>query len=248
MRTIQSLNFPRECGSEGERRGFQVIASLLDEIGVPWHYHTFLDECPESPHDEREYRNLDAEIVGTHRPDEIVVMGAHMDSWPGTVGASDDAAGCAVLVEAAKWFLQNPPKRTAKLVWFTGEEVDARGSRRYVSECLPDPTAVKLMICVDSCCETDSPGGFEAYTADERTYEWARERLGIAEMPHYIVRTPGTDARAFIEAGIPVFAVEAPFKQSEHLADDTPENIDPEKLRGLGSISIEAAVYAANES
>ncbi len=248
MHTIQSLNFTRECGSEGERRGFRVITRLLDEIGVSWHYHTFRDKQLDRSEREGEFRNLVAEIPGAANPAEVVVMGAHMDSWPGTVGASDDAAGCAVLVEAAKWFVQNSPARTVRLVWFTGEEVDSRGSRCYVSDCLPDPSAVKLMICVDSSCEIDAPGGFEAYAAAEQTYEWARQRLDIAEMPHDIVTTPGTDARAFIEAGIQIFAIEAPFKQSEHLPDDSPESIDPEKLRVLGQVSIEAAVHAANES
>jgi len=196
---------------------------------------------------EREFRNLVAEIPGKETPNEIVVMGAHMDSWPGTVGASDDAAGCAVLVEAARWFAGHAPARTVRLVWFTGEEVDARGSRAYVRECLDNPGAVKLMVLVDSTCERDT-GAFMVYTSDEPTYEWACERLDIKGMEHFISNGGGTDATAFIASGIPDISVEAPVKETAqlaHLPDDNPENIDPHKLQVLGSLSLGAVIHAA---
>jgi Iap family predicted aminopeptidase len=366
---IRNLNFIRVCGSEGERRGMDVVTRILDETGISWRYHTFRNKWlePNDPHllvrgreiairpamelsfqhgadfvtnkgsgvdvqadlapagdcagkiaiaehfnqerlvghgavaklmafpfdqemeshlwlqqerdkqrvpvaiiapediplvldalgepaalkwsvrmVEREFRNLVAEIPGRQRPDEIVVMGAHMDSWPGTVGASDDAAGCAVLVEAAKWFFGHPPARTVRLTWFTGEEVDARGSRTYVSECVEDPSAVKLMVLVDSTCEKDS-GAFVVYTSDEPTFEWARQHLDLDGMEHFISKGGGTDATAFIAAGIPDISFEAPYKETAqigHLPDDTPENIDPRRLQVLGFLSLGAAIHA----
>ncbi len=194
---------------------------------------------------EGEFHNLVAEIPGTAKPDEIVVMSAHLDSFPGTVGASDDAAGCAVLLEAAKWFANHPPARTVRLLWFTGEEVDARGSRAYLRDCVEEPSAIKLLVNVDSSLERQS-GTFEVYTSDEDTYFWACQRLSLDGLEHFITEGGGTDARSFIAGGIPVFLVEAPCKQCPHLPDDTPENLDPQKLYFLGSVSLSAAAYAAS--
>ena len=196
---------------------------------------------------QRQFRNLTAEVPGTGKPEECVVMGAHVDSFPGTVGASDDAAGCAILLEAAKWFAAHPPARTVRLAWFTGEEVDRRGSRAYVRDCIEDPSSVKLIVNVDcGGCEMYT-GGFTVCTSDESTIEWARRRLDLHGMEHSITNGGGTDARSFIERGMPAILVEAPSKQGAHLPDDSPENIDPHKLQFLGSISLEAAIHAADD-
>lgn len=213
-----------------------VIDSIGEQAELKWSVMTI----------EREFRNLVAEIPGTRMPDEMVVMGAHTDSWPGTVGASDDAAGCAVLIEAARWFAAHPPERTVRLVWFTGEEVDARGSRRYVSECIDDPGKVRMMINVDSGCELNT-GPFNSYTSDESTIEWARMNRDLVDMENIITKASGLDAGAFIARGIPAFGVEAPFRHDYHSPEDCPANIDLRKLEVLGSLSTQTAIQAACE-
>jgi len=214
------------------------VAFVMDTLGEPATLSWGAKEV------DRDFRNLVAEIPGVEKPQEIVIMGAHIDTFPGTVGSADAAAGCAVLVEAARWFAANPPARTVRLVWFTGEELDARGSRRYVSECLGDPRVVKLMVEADGGCEMYT-GPFTVYTSDGPTIEWARRRLNLDGWEHSISTSPGTDARHFIAAGIPAFMPEAPSKQGPHLPDDRPENIDPHKLQVLGSLCLDAAICAA---
>lgn len=197
---------------------------------------------------QRQFRNIVAEFSGTSRPSECVVMGAHIDSWPGTVGASDNAAGCAILLEAAKWFGKHPPDRTVRLVWFTGEEIDARGSRAYVRGCIEDVSLVKLMVNVDSTCELDT-GPFGLAASDEQTVDWARGHLDLDGMEHSLSQCKGIDAGAFVEQGIRALGFEAPCKPSAwdaHQPDDRPETIDPHKLQFLGSVSLEAAIHAAD--
>jgi|GEM_PF-2396094 len=242
LETIKRLDFVRECGSEGEARAMDIIAQQLTDLGVAWRYHTFEDSPIGSV---SEFRNLIAEIPGA-KPDEIVVMGAHIDSYPGTVGASDDAAGCAILLEAAKWFVAHRPARTARLAWFTGEEIDRRGSRAYVRDCVADPGSVRLVVNVDSSCEI-CPGGFMIYASDESVVAWACEHVHLGGLEHFITNGGGTDARSFIERGMRALMLEAPSKQSEHLPDDRPETIDPHKLQFLGAASIDLAAQAANE-
>ena len=78
-------------------------------------------------------RNVVAEIRGSDRPDEIVLIGAHLDAWDLGTGALDDGVNCALVVEVARAIAAGPkPKRTVRFVLFTGEESGLLGSFGYV--------------------------------------------------------------------------------------------------------------------
>ena len=80
--------------------------------------------------------NTIAEIPGTDLKDEIVMLGGHMDSWHSGTGATDNAAGCAVAMEAVR-ILQSlgfKPRRTIRIALWSGEEQGLLGSRAYVAE------------------------------------------------------------------------------------------------------------------
>ncbi|MGH7139145.1 MAG: M28 family peptidase, partial [Pirellulales bacterium] len=66
--------------------------------------------------------NLEAEITGAVKPDEIVLVGAHYDSYGATPGADDNASGTAALLALARRFVQSRPERTLRFVAFTNEE------------------------------------------------------------------------------------------------------------------------------
>lgn len=80
--------------------------------------------------------NTIAEIPGTDLKDEIVMLGAHLDSWHGATGTTDNAAGCSVVMEAARIIkvLDLKPRRTIRVALWTGEEQGLLGSRAYVDE------------------------------------------------------------------------------------------------------------------
>ncbi|HWN44371.1 MAG TPA: M20/M25/M40 family metallo-hydrolase [Thermoanaerobaculia bacterium] len=80
--------------------------------------------------------NTVAEIPGTDRDGEIVMVGAHLDSWHGATGATDNAAGCAVVMEAVRILqaLGVKPRRTIRIAMWTGEEQGLFGSTSYVTE------------------------------------------------------------------------------------------------------------------
>lgn len=80
--------------------------------------------------------NTVAEIPGTDLKDEIVMLGGHMDSWHGGTGATDNAAGCAVGMEAVRIIkaLGLKPRRTIRIALWTGEEQGLLGSRGYVGQ------------------------------------------------------------------------------------------------------------------
>jgi hypothetical protein len=80
--------------------------------------------------------NTVAEIPGTDKADEVVMLGAHLDSWHAGTGATDNAAGCAVAMEAVRILqaLGVKPRRTIRVALWTGEEQGLLGSRAYVQE------------------------------------------------------------------------------------------------------------------
>ena len=80
--------------------------------------------------------NTIAEIPGTDLKDEIVMLGGHMDSWHSGTGATDNAAGCAVTMEAVRIIqaLGLKPRRTIRIALWSGEEQGLLGSRAYVAQ------------------------------------------------------------------------------------------------------------------
>jgi Zn-dependent M28 family amino/carboxypeptidase len=85
--------------------------------------------------DELNSFNIVAELPGTDRSDEVVMLGAHFDSWHAGTGATDNAAGSAVMMEAMRILKATglPLRRTVRIGLWTGEEQGLIGSREYVT-------------------------------------------------------------------------------------------------------------------
>ncbi len=85
--------------------------------------------------------NVLGEIPGTDLKDEVVMIGAHFDSWHGSPNASDDASGCAVVLEAARILkaLGLKPRRTIRVALWAGEEQGLFGSTEYVRKHFGSP-------------------------------------------------------------------------------------------------------------
>ncbi len=113
-----------ETAEEEEEETWELPVEL--EIDVTARFH---DE------DEMAY-NTFAEIPGTDPDAGVVVIGGHLDSWHAGTGATDNAAGCAVMMEAARILqaLGVKPKRTIRVALWSGEEQGLLGSRAYVEE------------------------------------------------------------------------------------------------------------------
>jgi Zn-dependent M28 family amino/carboxypeptidase len=94
----------------------------------------------------RDSVNVIAEIPGTSRKDEIVMVGAHLDSWHSGTGATDNAAGSAVMIEAMRILKTLDLKfpRTIRMALWGGEEEGLLGSKAYVKEHFGDPQTMKL--------------------------------------------------------------------------------------------------------
>lgn len=107
-----------------------------------------MDVATETSGDETAY-NVIAEIPGTDPKlkDEVVMLGAHLDSWYSATGATDNGAGSAVMMEAIRILktLNLPTKRTIRIALWSGEEQGLFGSTGYVRKHLGDPGTMKLL-------------------------------------------------------------------------------------------------------
>ena len=90
--------------------------------------------------------NVIAEIPGRTKPDEVVMLGGHLDSWQGGTGAVDNGAGTAVMMEAIRILkaLDLKMDRTVRLALWGGEEEGLLGSKAYVKQHFADPKTMKL--------------------------------------------------------------------------------------------------------
>jgi Zn-dependent M28 family amino/carboxypeptidase len=97
-------------------------------------------------HDDVNSFNVVGEIPGTDKADELVMLGAHFDSWHSGTGATDNAAGSAVMMEAIRILKQSglPLRRTVRIGLWGGEEQGLIGSRQYVTEHFANPADMVL--------------------------------------------------------------------------------------------------------
>lgn len=161
--------------------------------------------------------NIVAEIPGTDKADEVVMLGAHFDSWHAGTGSVDNASGSAVMLEAMRILKQSGVRlrRTVRMGLWTGEEQGLIGSRMYVRNHFADPADMKLKpehAKLAGYFNMDNGTGQyrgvylqgnEAVAPIFRAWMAPFENLG---MTHLTIRnTGGTDHLPFNAVGLPGF-------------------------------------------
>jgi carboxypeptidase Q len=160
--------------------------------------------------------NAIAEIPGTDKKDEVVMLGGHLDSWHSATGASDNAIGCAVMMEAARILkaIGVTPRRTIRVALWSGEEQGILGSQAYVRQHFgsferPKPEYAKLNAYLNIDSGTGRARGAGVFgppsaAAIVRQVLKPFEDLGVYGAAATSSRTVGgTDSTAFNNAGLP---------------------------------------------
>jgi len=184
---------------------------------------------------EVESANVIGELRGRERPDEIVVVGAHLDSWDVGAGASDDGGGCIVMWEALRLMkkLGLRPRRTVRVVLFTNEENGTRGGLAYRD--MHRAELAKHVAMIESDIGVFRPTGFGfSGSARARAMVTAIATLldGIGASRIASVGG-GADIGPSVEAArIPALSleVEGPYFAIHHTEADTVDKIDPLEL------------------
>ncbi len=127
----KGVNIPIQISAAGEH--FNRLARMVD---AGEHPTMTVDLAVQYQDEDLNGYNTVAEIPGTDKADEIVMLGGHLDSWQGGTGATDNGAGCAVMMEAMRIIqsLGLKPRRTIRIALWTGEEQGLLGSRAYVAK------------------------------------------------------------------------------------------------------------------
>jgi Zn-dependent M28 family amino/carboxypeptidase len=189
-------------------------------------------------------QNVIAEIKGRDRPDEIVLIGAHLDSWDQGTGAIDDGTGDAIIAAAAKLILELPerPSRTIRVVFYGSEEVaqpdapfGAFGGNAYVvrrkDEVVKHIAAGESDFGSDRIYALNLPKGAQG-SGFAKQAERVLMPLGIA-VTDRPAGEGGTDVGPTIEAGAPAFELRqdgSRYFDIHHTADDTFDKVDPAEL------------------
>jgi hypothetical protein len=203
--------------------------------------------------------NAIAEIPGSDKRDEVVMLGGHLDSWHAATGATDNAIGCAVMMEAARILksLGVKPRRTIRVALWSGEEQGLLGSKAYVQQHFgtyeaPKPEFEKFAgyFNVDSGTgriRGASVFGPPAAAAILREAFAPFEDLGVmGATTTKSRRAGGTDSTSFNEAGLPGIGLgQDPIEYGTytwHTNLDTYERVIEEDVK-KSAVAIAAAVY-----
>jgi Zn-dependent M28 family amino/carboxypeptidase len=189
--------------------------------------------------------NIIADIRGAERPEEIVILAAHLDSWDLGTGANDNATGVAVLLEVARFIAMLPqkPSRTIRVVLYANEEAGLDGSRTYTAAALEADERHVVGLEADAgsgrIYALNSGVGEQALPLVEAMRE-VLAPLGIEGGDNTAMG--GADLSTLRATGMPVLSLQHDMSRYfdwHHTANDTLDKVDAEALRQA------VAAYAA---
>jgi carboxypeptidase Q len=197
-------------------------------------------------------RNVVAEIVGRERPDEVVVLGGHIDSWDIGQGAMDDGGGAVAAWEAVRLMeeLGLRPRRTVRVVLWTNEENGGKGGLAY-----RDTHAAQLgkhVLALESDNGVFAPHGFR-FTGSDQAFAQAQQigalldRIGAGKVSRE-QESPEADIAPLVERGVPGMGLEVDrtrYFWFHHSDGDTLDKLDPAELgRCVAALAVMAYVAA----
>jgi len=181
--------------------------------------------------------NVIGEIRGREKPDEAVILGAHLDSWDLGTGALDNGCNAALVIEAARAIKATglAPRRTIRFVLFSGEEQGMLGSWQYALAHRPELDKLRAVVVFDS-----GIGRVTGYSLTGRADIEAGVReilkpLASWDITHHTLEGDiGTDNWDFFLEGVPTLVAEqeeANYLPNYHAASDTFDKVDIRELK-----------------
>jgi len=181
--------------------------------------------------------NVIAELRGVEKPDEFVIVGAHLDSWDLGTGALDNGCNAALVVDALRAIKASEvlPRRTIRFILFSGEEQGLLGSRAYASHHRAELDKAAGVIIYDS-----GTGKTTGFSVGGRTDLAPAAKQLLAPLAQFGVNDVetnmewGTDHFDFMLEGVPTFVAEqeeANYLENYHAVSDTYDKVDFAQLK-----------------
>jgi len=195
-------------------------------------------------------RNVIAEIVGSEKPEEVVVFGGHIDSWDVGTGAMDDGGGCVAAWDALKRIkeLGLRPKRTLRVVLWTNEENGLRGGNAYRDSV--QQSLENHVLAIESDSGVFNPRGF-GFSGSEEAYNVVKSVGALLDpIGSGLVRKGGggADIGPLMREGVPGMGLLVEGEKYfwyHHTHADTVDKLDPHELaKCVATLGVMAFVVA----
>ncbi len=211
--------------------------------------------------DDKNGYNVLAEIPGTDLKDEIVMIGAHLDSWHSSTGATDNADGAAVALEAMR-ILQAVgarPRRTIRMALWSGEEEGLLGSSKFVAKYLAGDAKRQAREKFSVYFNLDPGTGpiygwyMENNEAAKSIFDaWLAPFMDFGARRNIIQPITNTDHVSFIRAGVPAFNAVQDYTdydtRTHHTNMDNYDRVNPDGLRQCAIVLASFAWHAATRN
>jgi hypothetical protein len=196
--------------------------------------------------------NTVAEIKGSEKPGQVVILGAHLDSWDLGTGTTDNATGSMVVLEAARAIAQSglKPKRTIRFILFSGEEQGLLGSAAYAAQHAAIADSIQAVLVVDNGTGMITGQALQGRNQDEQL--WRDLLAPVASLGAKNVRQGnkgGTDHVSFIPYGVPGWNFDQEtrgYDHTHHSQVDTYDHAVPGDLIQASAVMAATAFELAN--
>ena len=196
--------------------------------------------------------NTVAEIRGSERPGQVVILGAHLDSWDLGTGTTDNGTGSMVVLEAARVLARSglTPKRTIRFILFSGEEEGLLGSRAYAAAHAAEADSIQAVLVLDN--GTGAIRGQALQGRPELEGLWHALLAPVAALGADSVRNAsksGTDHLSFLPYGVPGFNFDQlprGYNHTHHSQSDTYDKAVPGDLKQAAAVMAVTAYGLAN--
>ena len=196
--------------------------------------------------------NTVAEIRGSELPGQVVILGAHLDSWDLGQGVTDNGTGSMVVLEAARAIMQSGvrPRRTVRFILFSGEEEGLLGSRAYAAAHAAEADSIQAVLVLDN--GTGAITGQALQGRPELEELWRALLAPVAALGADSVRNAsksGTDHLSFLPYGVPGFNFDQQrrgYFHTHHSQSDTFDKAIEGDLKQAAAVMAATALELAN--
>jgi len=190
-----------------------------------------------------EARNVVAEIRGSEKPEEVVLLGAHLDSWDLGTGANDNGVNVALVIDVLRGIkeLGLKPRRTIRFVAFNAEELGMWGSAEYVKAHAKELSSIAAVVIFD--VGSGRTNGFFLNGREDlrKPADAALASVrGLSSAPHSLEGIDGTDNFDFLLSGVPNLVANqdfGPYLPDYHAESDTFDMVDAREARANAAIA-----------
>jgi carboxypeptidase Q len=196
--------------------------------------------------------NTVAEIKGGEHPGQVVILGGHLDSWDLGTGTTDNGTGSMVVLEAARAIARSglKPKRTIRVILFSGEEEGLLGSRAYAEKHQSEADSIQAVLVLDN--GTGAITGQALQGRKDLEGLWKQLLAPVASLKADSVRDAnkgGTDHLSFLPYGVPGFnfdQLERGYNHTHHSQTDTYDHAVEGDLKQAAAVMAVTAYELAN--